>query len=184
MEPEQRTEFDRLRTSVVEGFRNGLFLGDAGLRIVQFLVLPSFDDFVCWELRSRPRRKAATETRLNQIRWAFGADCDAFRSPAERLKHPRPFRPSVATRSALVAMSTFEVAVDRLASVAIRLMPKSAPSGLDGTGYELALGDYFCNSRVAWWVRLPAEWKDLDPPLTEFLSLCESVALAEPTDPR
>lgn len=179
MDPEQSAEFDQVRSAIVEGMRNGSYLPDAGLRVAQLLVLPSFQDSICWELRSIARPKAASESRLYQVRWSFGADCEAFRSPVERVRHPRPFKPSIATRSGVVAMSDFGSVIDTLSSAAIPLMPKSPPSGADGTSYELAIGDYFCNSRIAWWVELPAEWKGLESQLAEFLTLCESADLRD-----
>jgi hypothetical protein len=47
-------------------------------------------------------------------------------------------------------------------------------AGCDGTCFELAVGNLFCNARIGWWYDLPKEWQELAPVVTELEQLFES----------
>src|SRR5436190_13567 len=100
MEKEQWCEFDAVRDAVFDGLRTGRFAPDTGLRIVSFVILPSFEDSISWELRST--RSDRKKLQLSRSQWFFGHDCDCFRSPVERAKHPRPFKPRVVTETSVI----------------------------------------------------------------------------------
>jgi hypothetical protein len=68
----------------------------------------------------------------------------------------------------------FEAILSRLRSVRIPLTLAQMSAGLDGTSFELAVGNFFCNARIGWWCKLPNEWQELAPIVTELEQLMES----------
>ena len=92
----------------------------------------------------------------------------------ERLKHPRPYRPTVEVSSASIDAASIEGLIRRFQTIPVPLAVAEPTSGLDGTSYELEIGDPFRNARIAWWERLPQEWQALGPLVEEMRGLFES----------
>jgi len=92
----------------------------------------------------------------------------------ERLKRPRPYNPTLETDWVLVDKGKLEAILSPLCAIRIPLTLPSARAGCDGTSFELAVGDFFCNARIGWWCDLPDEWQELRPVVAELERLFES----------
>jgi hypothetical protein len=120
-----------------------------GIRRLQLIVRPSFDEPRVWEVREgqewslhHPRViESAPELRV------VGYDAVPF--PSAQLA------------------SYFE----RLSALTLPLRPdQSRTAGCDGTGYELAIfGDLWSGWRFQWWTTWPAQWEPLVSIATEML---------------
>jgi len=62
----------------------------------------------------------------------------------------------------------------RFRCIRIPLTLAKAQIGCDGTNFELAVGDFFCNARIGWWSDLPDEWQELRPVVAELENLFEA----------
>ncbi len=174
MDLEQFDEFFAVREAACDGLRSGAFVGADGLLMCRLVVLPSFENSVGWDVRSWPVPGGPAQPRLFRSCWRMDLDSGAFGSPLERLKHPRPYRPTVEVVSAPIDATRIEGVVRRLQAIPIPLAVAEPPVGLDGTSYELHVGKSFCRARIAWWNRLPEEWSALGPVLAEMESIFES----------
>jgi hypothetical protein len=173
VDSEHLHEFTGVREAACEGLRSGAFVPDAGSPVCRFVILPSFGNSVAWEVRSRPVRARPAELRLFRSCWRMDLDLQHFGSPLERLKHPRPYRPTVEVGSVLVDADRINALVHRFGCTPIPLGVAVPPVGCDGTIYELDIGNFFCHARIAWWVSLPLEWKALEPIIEDMVALFE-----------
>jgi hypothetical protein len=171
---EHLDEIYAVRESAYEGLRSGRFVGDTGLMVCRFVVLPSFENPVAWEVRSLPIPGQPPRPRLFRSCWRMDVDLDALGSPVERLRHPRPYRPTIEAGSVPIGAPELEALIQRLRGTPIPLAVVDPPGGVDGTTYELEVARYFCNARITWWVRLPQEWTALGPVVDAMTSLFES----------
>jgi len=175
MDFEHLEEFYAVRESVYEGLHSGLYVkGDTGWPLCRFLVLPALENAIGWDVLSLRVRGKPAQPRLFRSCWRMDLDLHALGSPVERLKHPRPYRPTIEVSSTLIDAAKIEELIRRFYSIRVPLAVAKAPSGFDGTNYELELGHFFCRSRIAWWVRLPEEWEALAPVIEDLAGLFES----------
>lgn len=166
MEREHHAEWQELRARATDELRRGaaksLRRGQPQ-RLVQVLVLPSFEPSLAYEVICVPSVSAPTASvpeAFVAIRtsWDQPADLACFASPVERLRHPRVLRPTMQRREGTLAASEARALVADLANLQLPLAPGPAPSGLDGTRYELTLGAGSAQATVRWWERPPANW--------------------------
>jgi hypothetical protein len=167
-------EFEAVREAAYHGLRSGSFVGDAGLPLCRFVVLPSFHNAIAWDVRSLRVRGKSAESRLFRSCWRRDLDLQALGSPVERLKHPRPYRATVEVASVSIDPADIGRLIRRFQSTPIPLAIAKPPVGLDGTSYELKIGGPFCRAQITWWVRLPEEWAALAPLIDEMAALFES----------
>ena len=175
MDREQMDEFYAVRESAYDALRLGTLIDrHRSVPMCQFLILPSFENPVSWDVIRVVSRQAGAQTRLYRSTWRMDVDSQAMSSPVERLKHPRPYTPTLETDWVLVDKGKLEAILAHFNAVRIPLTLASARAGCDGTSFELAIGDFFCNARIGWWCDLPEEWKELRPVVAELESLFES----------
>ena len=96
-----------------------------------------------------------------------------MRSPVERLKHRRPYQPTIEVEWTAIDRVRVENLFNRFRAISVPLAFQNQSIGLDGTSYELALGNYMYHSRIHWWSQLPPPWRALQPVVTELLELFE-----------
>lgn len=129
----------------------GSFVGDAGISLCRFVVLPAFENSVGWDVRSLQVRGKPSKSQLFRSCWRLDVDQQAFRSPVERLKHSRPYRPTIEVGSAPIDAAKIEGLVRRLQAIPIPRAVAESSIGCDGTTYELVIGNFFRHSRIASW---------------------------------
>ena len=96
MEREPWTSSAAIREEVYEGLRLGKYIDrHRSVPVCQYLVLPAFENPVSWDVIRVVSRTAGQGTRLYCSCWRMDVDNRAMSSPVERLKYPRPFRPTV-----------------------------------------------------------------------------------------
>jgi hypothetical protein len=166
-------EFVAVRAAVHEGLRNGAFIDRTGWSCCRIVILPSFENCVAWDARVIRKRRRPPEHRLYRSCWRMDTDTQNLLSPLERLKHPRPYRPTVEVRATAIDGARIDELVQRFCGLPIPLGVAAPPIGCDGTSYELQLGHFFCHARIGWWNSLPAEWKAIEPLVDELISLFE-----------
>jgi hypothetical protein len=168
---EQIDEFYRLKELAYETLRFGRHLS---LPVCQLLTLPSFENPISWDVIQIMSHQEGAQTRLYRSCWRMDLDSQAMSSPLERLKHPHPFSPTIEAYWVPVDASQLEGILLQLHSIRIPLTLPSQQIGCDGTSFELAIGDFFCNTRIGWWCDIPKEWWELQPVVTELERLFKS----------
>jgi hypothetical protein len=174
MNRENSDEFYQVRRAACDGLRSGGFVGDTGISLCRLAVLPSFENSIAWDVRALPVTTEPSELRLFRSCWRLDMDQQVFRSPLERLKHARPYRPTVEVDSVPIDAAKFEGLISRLQAIPIPLAVAESSIGCDGTSYELSIGHLFCHSRIVWWERLPHEWKAIEPVVEAMMTFFDS----------
>jgi hypothetical protein len=166
---EQIDEFYRLKELAYETLRLGRYLDrHLSVPICQFLTLPSFENPFGWDVIQMVSSQEVAQTRLYRSCWRMDLDSQAMSSPLERLKHPHPLSPTIEVNWVLVDALKLEKILSQLHNIQIPLTLPIQQIGCDGTSFELAIGDFFCNARIGWWCDMPEEWKELQPVVTEL----------------
>jgi hypothetical protein len=88
-------------------------------------------------------------------------DLEAMRTPVERIRHPRPYLPTIEADSVPFDESALQATIESLRMTRIPVAISSSRLGLDGTSYELTFGDEFNGVNLRWWCELPDEWSNL-----------------------
>lgn len=181
MEREQREEFVTVREEIYDGLRFGKYIDRSNL-ICQYLILPAFDNPVSWDLVRINSPTSESQTRLYRSCWRMDEDYRVMSSPVERMKHPRPFRPTIEVNSAPINPTVVDALAVRFQSVRVPLAVARSLIGCDGVGFELSFGSFFYHARIGWWRDLPEEWQELQPLIAEFEMLFNLIVTAR-TDP-
>jgi hypothetical protein len=172
MDLEQQNEFGRIRKAAYDALRRGAFIErDRSLSLCQYLILPSFDNPISWDVVKGVRNRNEAQTRLYRSRWRMDFDGQALSSPAERINYPRPYKPTFESEWVLIDEKKVEAILVQFNAIRIPLTPANAPIGCDGTSFELAIGHPFCNARIAWWYELPEDWRELQPVVADLENL-------------
>lgn len=168
-------EFYVVRNSAFDALRLGTPIDrHRSVPMCQYLILPSFENPVSWDVIGVVSRTDGAQTRLYRSCWRMDIDDQAMSSPAERLKHPRPYKPTLETDWVLFDKPKLEAILDRFKAVRIPLTLANERAGCDGTSFELSVGGFFCNARIGWWCDLPEEWQEIRPIVVDLENLFES----------
>jgi hypothetical protein len=164
MEQQQQQEWCELRSNTWQDLRQREHILRSNHRpLLQYLVMPSFTDSWCIDFVRSGDTLAAYHTV-----WRMTQDIEAFATAIERLKHPNPFLPTLESTQIDLPASTIDNVLCQIAEIPIRLAPISNSISLDGTLFELQVGDGWTGIRLQWHNRLPDEWAALRPVLTEL----------------
>jgi hypothetical protein len=175
MDREQMDEFYAVREAAYDALRLRTPIGRRrSVPTCQFLILPSFENPVSWDVIRVVSRKDGAQTRLYRSCWRMDVDSQAMSSPVERLKHPRPYNPTLETDWVLIDKGKLDSILARFNAIQIPLTLAATRAGCDGTSFELTVGDFFCNARISWWCDLPEEWQELRPVVADIESLFEA----------
>jgi hypothetical protein len=176
MDREQIDEFVAIRDEVYEGLRLGTYIDrQHSVLVCRYLILPAFENPVSWDVVRVVARGAGAQTRLYRVCWRMDLDERALSSPVERLKHPRPFRPTVEVDWGPIDLPRVEALLARLGSIRLPLAVANARSGCDGVSFEFRIGGAFCSAHIRWWCDMPDEWRELRPVVSELAELFEQV---------
>lgn len=121
--------------------------------LLQFLVMPSFTDSWCIDLVSTDGTTAAFYTV-----WRMTYDIEAFSTAIERLKHPRPYLPTLESTKLDASSESIDAILERLSAIVVPLSRVRNSISLDGTLYELQIGDGWTGILLQWHNQTPNEW--------------------------
>ncbi len=175
MDREQMDEFGAVRQTACDALRFGALMDQhRPLAVCQFLILPSFENAVSWDVTKVASRKEGAHTRLYRSCWRMDIDSQAMSSPVERCKHSRPYRPTIEVDWVPIDEAQIDGLLKKLRLVPVPLAVASNHAGLDGTFFELTVGGFFCSARIVWWCSIPDEWRALQPVVSELERLFAS----------
>ncbi|MEK6702973.1 MAG: hypothetical protein AABZ53_11970 [Planctomycetota bacterium] len=171
MDQEHFSEFAALREQAERMLR----LGEWSLRLE---ILPSFADSVVVGLH-----RSGWDLRVVERRWDRAADAEKFRSPVERMKHPRVLTPTLQERAVPTDKAGARQIRALLGEAAMPLRTSSEVLGLDGTRYSIIVSESMHSAHVSWWESFPAEWL---PVMRAFGSMWKELEgrLGAPSTPR
>lgn len=149
MELEQQAEFGELRERALSRLRSGGSAeGDDTSQLLLVLVAPWFGLPVGWEI-VRIGGDVGTE-RFAAIctQWRSDVDLEKFRSPVERLRHPRPLNPTVEACRRELAPEVGRIVAAGLCEPYTPTFARSEDVTLDGIEYELAFSNDGIHTRL------------------------------------
>lgn len=174
MEEDRQDEFDEVRVWAYRRLRERSCLESDPRTGCQLLILPSFENMICWDVLDIDFERDTAGTRLHRTCWRMDIDYERLSDPIERLKHPRLYYPTLESDSVELDRSALQATLAKFSDVRVGIQVKSTNMGFDGTTFEFACGDYFWNARLRWWCDLPDEWQELREPLEELENLFNS----------
>lgn len=124
--------------------------------LFQYLVRPSFTDTWCIDIV-----RTGEELGIYHTTWRTMRDLGAFSTAMERLRHPRPFVPTLESTqfdSNMVDANSF---LTRISGIRLPLKPTKNWISLDGTSFELQIGNGTNGILLQWHNYLPDEWIEL-----------------------
>ena len=131
VEREQMEEFYAVREAAFDALRFGTLVErHRSVPVCQYLILPSFENPISWDVIKVVSRGEGAQTRLYRSTWRLGVDSQAMSSPVERMKHPRPYKPTLETSWVLMG-PVLRAVGERRAS--------GAPRIACGAGYRSAV---------------------------------------------
>jgi hypothetical protein len=171
MDPELSKEWLALQFAMRDRLRMHAYVNSGGYTaLLQFAVFPSFENSWSWDIFRQVR---GDDVAVWKTIWRFDRDVDAFSSPVERQKHPRPFKPTVKVFRLDVSPASAVQIVEEFYDLSIPIHAPDSSMGLDGTSYELQIGAPFCACRFKWWERVPRSWNVLEPRIANLKHLLQ-----------
>lgn len=134
----------------------------AGIQLIQFLELPTFGDWIAWDVAEDSTNDHSLT--IHRTTWRRERDLEILTSPVERMKYGRDYAPTIDTHSAAVPRDAIEQVRRHFGETKLLLLAESATIGLDGTSFELALAARGRESsvRLCWHNELPAAWAPIE----------------------
>ena len=189
----RQLEWEAFRSLALTAVRTGFIPkttdGEHAERLFQIVELPSFDTVTGWEIFRITARDANESSRyiLARTRWEQKQDVGMFYHPIERLtmlrlKYLKRLSPALTfTMHLLRGDNAREVenASNRLLSTPVPLLLAGKRFGLDGTSYELGVGDSWAGVRFHWWEQTPPEWTILGETVMPLLKTLEGLIAEE-----
>jgi len=167
LEAEQLIEYGAMRNDVYAKLRSHAYVDDrhAG-HVFQYLVLPSFQPPIAWDVFRRPREGHDDDHVLARTTWDCDADRSKFNTPVERLRHPYPLVPTIEVRQLAASSDTLRELAVELAGLEI-IIGSPGVVGLDGTTFEIAVDQpphhipFVAKCRLRFWQEPPTGWRGL-----------------------
>jgi hypothetical protein len=96
--------------------------------------------------------------------WRSDLDWEKFRSPVERLKHPKDLTPAIESEVIWLTADEIKEMEQTIRGISIPLYLGHVPiAGCDGTSFEFRYHELFFGTSLHWWENFPTEWR----PFTE-----------------
>lgn len=159
MERENQIEWIRFQDTALEILRK--IKHERGRRLLQLLVIPSFEIVNSYNIFRIISHNQPTSYLVKTVNWRYDLDLEKFRTPLERLKYPATLVPTLESKSSPITAETVEQILDQFRHISLPMWTDNKALGLDGTSYEIQLGDGFLLSRFHWWHEQPTEWQQL-----------------------
>jgi hypothetical protein len=173
MQQEHLAEWISLRDEAIRELGNNKGLWGYTSRLCA-LVLPSFEDACRYELFA-PVQDANAPALAVKMVWRFSEDNAKFASPLTRLRHGPGVKllPTIQEYRNEIDTRLVEDLCQRAAALQITPWPATQQYiGLDGTTYELAVGDRWPACRLKWWGSPPKGWEPLGRLLEQIVAAC------------
>jgi hypothetical protein len=146
------------------------------LLVMRMIVLPSFQAAEKWEVCCDNSGDSGEKYFAALTRWEREADMEKFRTPVERLKHPRELAPTFTILRFDLNAHRAGYWLERFSALSVTPLPKESSIGLDGTSFELEFGHVlFSGSRFLWWNDGPPAWRELTEGVRELLQELRSL---------
>jgi hypothetical protein len=159
MEQEHFKEWQRLQETALTTLRNGNY--SQGIRLLYLLVMPSWEPSTNYEIYTTPAWHLSASHVVMATRWRGDIDAAKFDTPIERLKHPHTLTPTFETQSFETTTEFVDGILDKFTAISIPTLTNTDVWGLDGTSYEVGLGNGFVWSCFRWREEPPPEWQSL-----------------------
>ncbi|GAB5493724.1 MAG: hypothetical protein Phog2KO_39390 [Phototrophicaceae bacterium] len=151
-------------------------------RIMQILILPSFEPAVSYEIfRTRviksidePITSESIANKFDVVKTTWHSDTDM----QLRADNPSDYKPTFTYSKAEVSLNDMETMFNQFKlSIPMWFHPTVEDDymGLDGTNYELALGGFFLGVRYRLWSMGPTEWKPIYDATSNATTLLENI---------
>jgi hypothetical protein len=118
--------------------------------------MPSFHDTWCIDIVRIVR--TGDVLAVYHTTWRMTHDIEAFKTAIERLKHPRPYTPTLVSDRLAIDDGDVKSIFDRLDRIQIPLRSTRNSISLDGVSFELQIGDGCTGAMLQWHNDLPSEW--------------------------
>ncbi len=121
--------------------------------LFQYLVKPSFTDTWCIDFVRTGGNLAAYYTI-----WRMTEDVNVFTTASERLKHPKPYVPTLESTRMHDDTLSIALLLKRLEQIQIPLLGTKNAISVDGVSFEMQIGDGLTGVLLQWHNELPEEW--------------------------
>ena len=149
--------------------------------VFQYLVRPSFNDTWCIDIV-----KTGDEFGVYHTTWRMTHDLEAFSTANERLKHPRPYVPTLESTRFDLDLLDAETLLSHIHKVRLPLRLTKNWISLDGTSFEMQIGNGTNGILLQWLNQLPDEWQELSDIVESLNELTRKFTetASEPSDAR
>jgi hypothetical protein len=124
--------------------------------LFQYLVRPSFTDTWCIDIV-----QTGDDFGVYHTIWRMTYDLAAFSTAIERLKHPRPYIPTLESIQVGPERLDAESVLTRISKIRLPLKLTKNRISLDGTSFEMQIGNGRNGMLLQWHNQLPEEWAEL-----------------------
>lgn len=164
MSPDLQQEFELLSANAKKRLM-AVAASGSYRHVFSFWILPTFTPSSRWTVYSPSRPEKKTPFASYNV-WRSDLDSEKFKSPVERLRHPKDLAPTIEHETVWLTGDDIENLVQRMRDISIPFFFGS-PSvfGCDGTNFEFHYGELFFGGSVRWWENHPPEWR----PFTEVV---------------
>jgi hypothetical protein len=177
LEVEQQREMTELELSLIPRLRGNGFV-EKGRHVFQYLILPSFEPLVAWDVLERGRRGHPNEVVLVRTCWRKDIDYERMRTPVERMKHEYPLEPTIELHELPAPSAELELLASELRTMRLPLGgPLAKVTIVDGTMCEVAIEQssywqaFAAKCRLTWHGLLGPDWA----PLKAWVERAEAV---------
>ncbi len=165
MSPDLQREFRLLSANAKQHLMDVPATG-AYRHVFSLWIFPSFTPSSRWTVYSPSRSGKGKCPFASCTAWRSDLDLEKFKSPVERLTHPKDLAPTIENEAIWLTGDDIEDFVQRIRGISIPFFLGS-PSvvGCDGTSFEFRYDELFFGGSLHWWEDRPLEWR----PFTEVV---------------
>jgi hypothetical protein len=123
-------------------------------------IVPSFASPVSYTILSTGIGEEVRFSGMERT-WHHKADAAKLEGSVIPLPSGPIFEPTLKLRTIALDSAKVRTVLEKASAVKVPARCATNGSGLDGTSYYLAFGDFFLVSRFEWWEQPPSEWTAL-----------------------
>ncbi len=102
--------------------------------------------------------------------WRSDLDYEKFRTPVERLRHPKGLAPTIENEVVWLTDDKVTAMEDSLRGIPVPFyLGRSTVVGCDGTAFEFKYDEVFFGASLHWWENHPAEWRPFIEAVTRIV---------------